>query len=58
MRICGVLDVTPNDLLAERRATVDEWAPWLSRLTAVARDLSVDDLKVAVAIMHFANADE
>ena len=48
MRICGVLDITPNDLLADERAPVTEHAAWLSRLNATARDLSPDDLRVAV----------
>src|SRR5207244_2329841 len=49
MRICAVLDVTPNDLLLaeplRRSSTHDRW---LSRLSAVARKLDTDDLRLAV----------
>jgi transcriptional regulator with XRE-family HTH domain len=49
MRICAVIDVTPNDLLlanAPARQSVHE--RWLSRLVAAGRRLDVDDVKLAV----------
>jgi transcriptional regulator with XRE-family HTH domain len=49
LRICAVLDVTPNDLLladkAPRPPTRDRW---LSRLIAAGRKLDVPDVKLAV----------
>src|SRR5580698_8635589 len=48
LRICTVLDVTPNDLLladvARRPSAHDRW---LSRLVAAARGLDPDDVKLA-----------
>lgn len=49
LRICDVLDLTPNDLLI----TAELVAPaahdrWLSRLNATARKLETDDLRLAV----------
>jgi transcriptional regulator with XRE-family HTH domain len=49
LRICAVLDVTPNDLLLgdeslRRSSTHDRW---LSRLVAAARGLDADDVKLA-----------
>ncbi len=49
LRICAVLDVTPNDLLRAdpaRRPTAND--RWLSRLVASGRKLDADDLKLAV----------
>jgi len=49
LRICAVLDVTPNDLLMEgasRQATSRQ--RWLSRLLAAGRGLDIDNLKLAV----------
>jgi transcriptional regulator with XRE-family HTH domain len=48
LRICAVLDVTPNDLLTIARLSPDEHDRWLSRLTATARRLGIDDLRLAV----------
>jgi transcriptional regulator with XRE-family HTH domain len=49
LRICTVLDVTPNDLLiAAERAAAPEHDRWLSRLIAMARKLGASDLKLAV----------
>jgi transcriptional regulator with XRE-family HTH domain len=48
VRICAVLDLTPNELLADQTAPAPGHAVWLSRLNAVARHLSEDDLRVAV----------
>jgi transcriptional regulator with XRE-family HTH domain len=49
LRICAVLDVTPNDLLladaSSRRSSSHE--RWLSRLVAVARGLATDDVQLA-----------
>ena len=49
MRICAVLDVTPNDLLLadapSRRSAHDRW---LSRLVAAGRTLDTDGVKLAV----------
>jgi transcriptional regulator with XRE-family HTH domain len=49
MRICRVLEVSPNDLLEDqppRRPSPHD--RWLSRLTSVARTLDTATLKVAV----------
>src|SRR5438046_1650197 len=49
MRICSVLDLTPNDLLLPNlasRQSVHE--RWLSRLIAAGRMLDPEDLKLAV----------
>jgi hypothetical protein len=49
MRICAVLDVTPNDLLlsdAPPHSSAQE--RWLSRLVAIGRKLDTEDLKLAV----------
>jgi transcriptional regulator with XRE-family HTH domain len=50
IRICGVLDLTPNDLLmrdrSPRQSSVHD--RWLSRLVAAGRKLDADDLKLAV----------
>jgi transcriptional regulator with XRE-family HTH domain len=49
LRICAVLDVTPNDLLMTIEGTAPaEHDRWLSRLITVARNLSDDDLRLAV----------
>lgn len=49
IRICAVLDVTPNDLLTiDGMPPSDEQNHWLSRLMATARQLETDDLKLAV----------
>jgi transcriptional regulator with XRE-family HTH domain len=49
LRICDVLDVTPNDLLlAEEAPAPDDQDRWLSRLNATARRLQIDDLRLAV----------
>jgi transcriptional regulator with XRE-family HTH domain len=49
LRICVVLDVTPNALLmADDRARPAEHDRLLSRLVATARNLEGDDLKLAV----------
>lgn len=49
LRICAVLDVTPNDLfMAGEADRAGRASPWLSRLVGVARRLSPDDLKLAV----------
>jgi transcriptional regulator with XRE-family HTH domain len=49
MRICAVLDVTPNDLLmATGGSSPNEQDRWLSRLAATARKLGIDDLRLAV----------
>lgn len=49
LRICEVLDTTPNDLLltdkASRPPVHDRW---LSRLVAAGRRLQTDDVKLAV----------
>jgi transcriptional regulator with XRE-family HTH domain len=50
MRICAVLDATPNDLLladapSKRPSTHDRW---LSRLVAASRKLDTNDVKLAV----------
>ena len=49
LRICAVLDVTPNDLLlaSEPRSGSDR-ERWLARLMASGRQLGVEDLKLAV----------
>jgi transcriptional regulator with XRE-family HTH domain len=49
MRICSVLDVTPNDLLlANAPARPSGRDRWISRLIAAARKLDVDDVQLAV----------
>lgn len=49
LRICAVLDVTPNDLLIRsERATPDDHERWLSRLNATAQKLETEDLRLAV----------
>lgn len=48
LRICEVLDVTPNDLLLAGRAGVTGDAALLSRLVATARQLDRPGLQVAV----------
>jgi transcriptional regulator with XRE-family HTH domain len=49
LRICAALDVTPNDLLiASEREKPDDRERWLSRLSATARKLETDDLRLAV----------
>lgn len=49
LRICVVLDITPNDLLMLGDSPPsDEHDRWLSRLIATARQLETDDLKLAV----------
>ena len=49
LRICAVLDVTPNDLLLSGRPPeVELEHRWLSRLTATARKLNSDDLELVV----------
>lgn len=52
LRICSVLDITPNDLLVTNRPTAQpERERWLSRLVAAGRNLSVEDLKLAVDLV-------
>jgi hypothetical protein len=50
MRICGALDVTPNDLLVAstslRRPSAQD--RWLFRLVAAGRTLDTDGVKLAV----------
>lgn len=49
MYMDAVLDVTPNDLLMlTEGASLGERERWLSRLTATARKLGIDDLRLAV----------
>lgn len=49
LRICAVLDVTPNDLLlAEKPARSSAHERWLSRLVTAARKLDDNDMKLAV----------
>jgi transcriptional regulator with XRE-family HTH domain len=49
IRICEVLDITPNDLLMpERPLRKSVHDRWLSRLVGVSRKLDPDDLKLAV----------
>ena len=48
LRICAALDVTPNDVLeATKPAKPTAEDRWLSRLTATARKLGAEDLKLA-----------
>src|SRR5713101_397965 len=61
LRICAVLDLTPNDLLmaTEHKAPADH-DRWLSRLIATGRELAADDLTLAVrqieALLEHRNA--
>jgi hypothetical protein len=49
LRICDVLEVTPNDLLMpERSSRCSPHDRWLSRLVAAGRRLNTDDVKLAV----------
>ena len=49
LRICSVLDLTPNELLIPSRASKPQAHDlWLSRLTAVGRKLNAEDVKLAV----------
>lgn len=49
VRICSVLDVTPNDLLLSRGpAASSRHERWLSRLIVVGRKLATEDLQLAV----------
>ena len=49
LRICAVLDATPNDLLLpDKSARVPARDRWLSRLTAAGRKLDADDVRLAV----------
>jgi transcriptional regulator with XRE-family HTH domain len=49
MRICAVLDLTPNDLLVPDRPRLSAAHDrWLSRLVAAGRKLDTDDVKLAV----------
>jgi transcriptional regulator with XRE-family HTH domain len=49
IRICAVLNVTPNDLLlADKTARPTAHDRWLSRLIAAGRKLETDDVKLAV----------
>jgi transcriptional regulator with XRE-family HTH domain len=49
LRICAVLDVTPNDLLLPARAVRQSAQDrWLSRLVAAGRKLDADDVRLAV----------
>ena len=53
LRICDVLDVTPNDLLMpERPARASPHDRWVSRLFAAGRKLNVDDAKLAVRLIE------
>jgi DNA-binding Xre family transcriptional regulator len=49
LRICGALDVTPNDLLVpdDPSRRLSAYERWLARLIASARDLDADDVKLA-----------
>jgi transcriptional regulator with XRE-family HTH domain len=49
LRICSVLNVTPNDLLIpDRSPRLSASDRWLSRLVAAGRRLDTDDVKLAV----------
>jgi len=49
LRICAVLDVTPNDLLVGgEKARPSMRDRWLARLVAAGRRLETDDIKLAV----------
>lgn len=49
IRICAVLDVTPNDLLlADTPSHRSTHERWLSRLIAASRKLDTNDMKLAV----------
>ena len=49
LRVCAVLDATPNDLLlADKAARPPAHDRWLSRLIAAGRKLDVADVKLAV----------
>jgi len=49
LRICAVLDATPNDLLvADKGRRPTDHDRWLSRLVAAGRKLDLTDLKLAV----------
>ena len=49
LRICAVLDATPNDLLLEvKAARSGPHDRWMSRLIAAGRRLGTEDLKLAV----------
>lgn len=49
LRICAVLDVTPNDLLlAGREVRPPAYDRWLSRLVTAGRQLEADDVRLAV----------
>lgn len=46
--ICAILGVTPNDLLmVGEHSAPGEHERWLSRLTATARGLGINDLRLA-----------
>ena len=48
LRICDVLDLTPNDLLlAEKPPRLAVRDKWLSRISAAARRLEIDDAELA-----------
>ena len=48
LRICDVLDVTPNDLLMpEKSQRLSNRDKWLSRISAAAHKLDVDDTRLA-----------
>lgn len=49
LRICTVLDATPNDLLlTDKGPKPAAHERWLSRLTAAGRRLDTDDVRLAV----------
>jgi len=49
LRICSVLDVTPDDLLlAGKPSRIPAHDRWLSRLVAAGRELDLADIKLAV----------
>src|SRR5271169_4014469 len=49
LRICDVLDVTPDDLLVANKSPRPTPSDrWLSRLSAAGRKLDTDDVKLAV----------
>ncbi len=53
LRICDVLDVTPNDLLIPQRPRkVRAQDRWLARLNAAGRKLAPEDVKLAVHQME------
>jgi transcriptional regulator with XRE-family HTH domain len=53
LRICEVLEITPNDLLlASGLVSNSEQERWLSRLLATGRNLTTANLKLAVDLVE------